>query len=85
MAGEKADEPAKAGATLDEGFMAEARAKTVQQPERYMQLCSMQPVFTVWWAEWKDCEELKLEEHKAQMQDRFLRGRQIPYMTYEHF
>ena len=28
---EKADEPAKAGATLDEGFMAEMRAKTVRQ------------------------------------------------------
>ena len=28
---EKADELAKAGAMLDEGFMAEARAKTVQQ------------------------------------------------------
>ena len=28
---EKADEFAKAGAMLDEGFMAEARAKTVQQ------------------------------------------------------
>ena len=28
---EKADELAEAGAMLDEGFMAEARAKTVQQ------------------------------------------------------
>ena len=28
---EKADEPARAGAMLDEGFMAEVRAKTVQQ------------------------------------------------------
>ena len=83
---EKADELAKAGAMLDEGFMADARAKTVQQElERKMQLCSMQPVFTVWWAEWKDCEELKLEEHKAQMQDRFLRGRQIAEMIYEYF
>ena len=33
---EKADELAKTGAMLDEGFMAEARAE-------------MQPVFTVWW------------------------------------
>ena len=31
---EKADELVKAGAMLDEGFMAEVRAKTVQQRER---------------------------------------------------
>ena len=31
---EKADELAKAGAMLDEGFMAEARAKTVQQERK---------------------------------------------------
>ena len=37
---EKAGELAKEGAMLDEGFMAEARAKT-------MQPCSMQPAFTV--------------------------------------
>ena len=31
---EKADELAKAGAMMDEGFMAEARAKTLQQKKR---------------------------------------------------
>ena len=33
---EKADELAKAGAMLDEGFMAEARAKTMQQEREEM-------------------------------------------------
>ena len=28
---------------------------------------------------------ISLEEHKAQKQDRFLRGRQIAYLIYEHF
>ena len=46
---EKADELAKAGATLDEGFMAQARAKTFQQEreKKCLQPCSMQPAFTV--------------------------------------
>ena len=41
----------KAGAMLDEGFMAEVRAKTMQQEgeKKCTQLCSMQPDFTVWW------------------------------------
>ena len=44
---EKADELAKRGAMLDEGFMAEARAKTMQQErEEVLQPCSMQPAFT---------------------------------------
>ena len=30
-------------------------------------------------------EESQLEEQKAQMEDRFLRGRQIAFMIYEHF
>ena len=48
---EKADELAKEGAMLDEAFMAEARAKTVQQEreKKCAQPCSMQPAFTVWW------------------------------------
>ena len=48
---EKADELAKAGAMLDEGFMAQARAKTFQQEreKKCLQPCSMQPAFTVWW------------------------------------
>ena len=36
---EKADELAKAGAMLDEGFMAEARAETVQQDRE--EVCSI--------------------------------------------
>ena len=48
---EQADELAQAGAMLDEGFVAEARANTVQQEEREkcMQPCSTQPAFTAWW------------------------------------
>ena len=45
---EKAGALAKAGAMLDEGFMAETRAKTVQQErELCMQPCSTQPAFTL--------------------------------------
>ena len=43
---EKADELAKAGAMLDEGFMAEARAKTEASFH-----CQVE--------EWKDCEEFQ--------------------------
>ena len=48
---ETADDLAKAGAVLDEGFMAETRAKTVQQEreKKCMQPCSMRPASTVWW------------------------------------
>ena len=49
---EKADELAKVGAMLDEGFMAEVRAKTVRRERersKCTQPCSMQPAFTVWW------------------------------------
>ena len=57
---EKADELAKAGATWDEGFMAEARAKTVQQ-ERQVVYAALQYAvsFHCLVEEWKDCEELK--------------------------
>ena len=47
---EKADELAKAGTMLDEGFMTEARAKTVQHEReevcKFMKLCSTRPAFT---------------------------------------
>ena len=57
---EKADELSKAGAILDEGFMAEARAETMkkEREEVYAALqyaasfhCSVE--------EWKECEELQ--------------------------
>ena len=31
------------------------------------------------------CKRVSIEEQRAQKDDRFLRGRQIAYMTYEHF
>ena len=37
---EKADELAKAGAMLDEGFMAEARAETVKKERERVGVCS---------------------------------------------
>ena len=47
---EKAGDLAKAGTMLDEGFMAEARAKTMQQErERCEWPYSTQPAFTAWW------------------------------------
>ena len=48
---ERADELARTGAMLDEGFLAEARADTMQQKreEVHTQLCSMQPASFVWW------------------------------------
>ena len=57
---EKVDELAKAGAMLDEGFMAEARAKTVQQ-EREEVYAALQYAasFHCLLEEWKDCAELK--------------------------
>ena len=59
---ERADELAKAGAMLDEGFMAETRAKTVQQErEREEVHAALQYAasFHCSVEEWKDCEELK--------------------------
>ena len=57
---EKADELAKAGAMMDEGFMAEARAETVKQEteEVYVAL-HYGASFHCLVEEWKDCEELK--------------------------
>ena len=74
---EKADEFAKAGAMFDEGFVAEARAKTMQQEreEVYADLqCAAS--FHCLVEDWKDCEELspkpkengiswKIEENEA--------------------
>ena len=57
---EKADELAKAGAMLDEGFMAEARAETMQQ-EREEVYAALQYAasFHCLVEQWKDCEELR--------------------------
>ena len=57
---EKADELAKAGAMMDEGFMAEARRETVQQ-EREDVFAALQYAasFHCLVEEKKDCEELK--------------------------
>ena len=57
---EGADELAKAGAMLDEGFMAETTAKTVQR-EREEVYAALQYAasFHCLVEEWKDCEELK--------------------------
>ena len=58
----KTDELEKEGPMLDEGFMAEARAKTVQQ-ERGEVYAALQfaASFHCFLEEWKDCEELKPE------------------------
>ena len=57
---EEADELAKAGAMLDEGFMVELRAKTMQQ-EREDVYAALQYAANIHCLveEWKDCEELK--------------------------
>ena len=57
---EKADDLAKAGATSDEGFMAEARAKAMQQ-EREEVYAALQYAasFHCLEEQWKDCEELR--------------------------
>ena len=57
---QKADELAKAGAVMDEGFMAEARAEATKQ-EREEVYVALQYVanFHCLVEEWKDCEELR--------------------------
>ena len=61
MFGMKLPEQAKAGAMLDEGFMVDVRAKTVQQRGREevyaALLCAAS--FHCLVEEWKDCEDLK--------------------------
>ena len=76
---EKADDLAEAGAMLDEGFVAEARAETVQQERKEVHTglqraasfhCSVE--------EWKDCEELKPKpKEKWIIVDQKKRGRNI--------
>ena len=57
---EKADELAKAGAMLDEGHMAEAKAETAQQ-EREDVYAALQYAasFHCVVEQWKDCEDLR--------------------------
>ena len=55
---EKADQLAKARAILDEGFMAQARAKTVQQErEEVFVVLQCAARFHCLVEEWRDCEE----------------------------
>ena len=56
---------AKAGAILDKGFMAEARAETMQQ-EREEVYAALQYAasFHCSVEEWKDCEEIKPKPKK---------------------
>ena len=56
---EKADEFAKAGAMLDEGFIAQVRAKTVQQEREVYTALQYAASFHCLVEEWKDYEELK--------------------------
>ena len=57
---EKADALAKAGAMLDEGFMADARAETMQQEREEVHAALQYAAsFHCLVEEWKDCEELK--------------------------
>ena len=57
---EKADELAKKGAMLDEGFMAQTRATTVQQErEEVYAALRYAASFHCLVEDWKDCEELK--------------------------
>ena len=56
---EKADELARAGAKLDEGFMAEARAKTSAAGARRGISLQYAASFHCLVEDWKDCEELK--------------------------
>ena len=59
---EKADELAKTGAMLDEGFMAETRAKTVKQEgEEVYAALQYAASFHSLVKKWKDCEDLKLK------------------------
>ena len=56
---EKADEMAKAGAMLDRGFMAEARAKTVQERQEVYAALQYAASFHRPEKERIDCEELR--------------------------
>ena len=57
---ERADELAKAGAMLDEGFMAEARTGTAKQEREEVYVALQYAAsFHCLVEQWKDCEELK--------------------------
>ena len=56
---EKADEWAKAGAMLEEGLMAEARAEVKQERTELHVALQHAASFHCLVEEWKDCEELK--------------------------
>ena len=57
---DKADELTKEGAFLDKGFMAEAKAETMQQErEEVCEALQYAASFHCSAEEWKDCEELK--------------------------
>ena len=61
---ERADELAKAGAMLDEGFMAQTRAKTVQE-EREEVCAALQPAFTAWWRSGKTVKNSSRDQKKS--------------------
>ena len=71
----KADELTKAGAMLDEGFMADARAVTMQQ-EREEVYAALQYAasFHCLVEEWKDCEELAEATRKVGFRGNEKRG-----------
>ena len=57
---EKADDLAKAVAKLDEGYMAEAKAETMQQErEEVYEALQYAASFDCLVEQWKDCEELR--------------------------
>ena len=59
---EKADELAKAGAILNQGFMAEARAKTMQQEREEVYVALQYAArFNCLVEQWKDCEDAMLK------------------------
>ena len=64
---DKADELAKAGAMLDEGFMAEVRADIMKQERerRCTQPCNTQPVFTVQWNNGRTVKSLGQSRKKS--------------------
>ena len=67
---EKADELAKARAMLDEGLMAQTRARTVQQEEEVYAALQYAASFHFLVEEWKDCEELKLQSKEVDFRGR---------------
>ena len=64
---EKADELAKAGARLDESFMAEARAETMKQERerKCTQHCSVRLASIVWWRNGKIVKNSNISRNKS--------------------